>query len=77
MRLLLLLAVLCAPAHVAVEEISAPRNIFILLLVGRWGVCARDIDALRRRVAGAITVAAPPLTRRSFHRSLAGWRPGA
>jgi hypothetical protein len=75
----ILLVVLCAPAHVAVEAISAPRNIFILLLVAarHSGLCMPDADALRRRVSRVVAIAEPPISRTEFRRALAEREPWA
>ena len=67
------LVVLCAPMHVVVEAISAPRNLFVLLLVaGRCaGRCAEEIDALQGRAMRVAVAAEPPLTRRDFRNAVA------
>ena len=75
----ILLVVLCAPAHVAVEAISAPRNIFVLLLVAarHSGLCMPHVDALRRRVTRVVAIAKPPISRTEFRRALAEAEPWA
>lgn len=73
----ILLVVLCAPAHIAVEAISAPRNIFVLLLVAarHSGLHMPDVDALRRRVTRVVAIAEPPISRTEFRRALAEREP--
>ena len=63
-----------APAHVAVELLSAPRNIVVLLVaaISDLGLAGGAIHALHARVARVIAAPQPPLTRKGYRAAVLG-----